>query len=53
MKINSVVLADKQTVLLLEDFFEAEFLEKLTRLFEQHTISPDWIDAEWTSRRKI
>ena len=53
MKINSVVLADKQTVLLLEDFFEADFLEKLTRLFEQHTISPDWIDAEWTSRRKI
>jgi hypothetical protein len=53
MKINSVVLIDKQLVLLLEDFFETDFLEKLTQLFEQHTKSPDWIDAEWTSCRRI
>ena len=53
MKINSVELIDKQLVLLLEDFFETDFLEKLTQLFEQHTKSLDWIDAEWTSHRQI
>lgn len=53
MLVNTVTLASGNKVLLLEDFLDADLLERVLVLCEQHSTDQDWHRAEWTDRRKI
>ena len=54
MKINSLTLTTGNKVLLMEDFFEPELLEKIHLLCEKSEQNdPGWPYEEWTQLRRI
>jgi hypothetical protein len=54
VKLNSLTLSTGNKVLLMEDFFDADLLEKLHLLCERsETDDPDWSYEEWTKLRRI
>lgn len=53
MLVTTVNLAPGNKVLLLEDFLDAELLERVLVLCEQHSTDTNWYSVEWTDKRKI